>query len=271
MDDKRLSKLMRTRELTPNVPPFERQVYNDGKRAVAPATQELRSLAQNIIDETHEHRHLRSAKVLLLVESSESIAKRLAKGERITAGKAFRSSPIQRVLASSLASEAERRSPRKLKSEAEQKMDAPLPGFDFIVKLSGDWLTRAGYFAGEESGIRKALALIDHELSHCAVKIAGEFVDRGRLAGMVKDLGEFHLETCDDIKDDKNRILVRYQVCDVTSGKKQYAWKLQMHDLEEFCGVAQRWGAWYRELGRLTDILVQRDGDKDASLRKASA
>lgn len=265
---KLLDKLLRTRGLTPNVPPFERQVYNDGKRAVAPAGKDLRALAQNIIDQVDEHRHLRTARVLLLVESSEATAKKLAKGERVCIGRAYRSSPIQRVLSSSLASEAEQKKPKgDTERRLSKELDPPLPGFDFIVKLCGDWLEMVGYFAGEESGIKSAAALIDHELLHCGVKIAGEFVERARLGAMVKDLGDLHVETCDDMQDDEGRILVRYQVRDEAG---RFAWKLRQHDLEEFCGVVDRWGAWKRDVGELVDVVIKRK-DSDAAPLLASA
>jgi hypothetical protein len=247
-----LETLMRPRAVTPNVPEFNRQVYNDGKRAVGPASEKLRSLAQAIIDEVDDHRHLRMAKILLLVESSEATAKRAARGEYFTWGRACRATPLQRVLASALASEGERRRPKR---EAEKALDPPLPGFDFIVKLSGDLLTAVGWFAGEESGAEKAAALIDHELMHCGVKIAGEFVEPAELATVGENLGPHHVETCDDIRDDQGRLLVRYQVWE--AGRP--VWAMRRHEIEEFAGVVARWGAWDRAVGRLVDVIIERE------------
>ena len=36
-------------------------------------------------------------------------------------------------------------------------------------------------------------------------------------------------------------------------------WKMRRHDLEEFHGVVARWGAWDRAVGRLVDVLVERE------------
>jgi len=256
MDDEmrmRLERLTRDRKLTPNVPPFERQVYQDGKRAVAAASAGLRAIGQNLIEDCDDHRHLRAARVLLLVESSEATARKLTQGERVVIGRASKFTPVQRVLASSLADEAERKRP---KSDPERKLDPPLPGFDFLVKLSGDWLSTAGYHDGTTEGLCKAVALLDHELLHCGVRIAGEFVGRKELATRVENLGQRHVETCDDVQDDDGRILVRYQVLDSAG---HFVWKMRRHDLEEFCGVVGRWGAWDRSVGRMVDVLVERD------------
>ncbi|NLF32744.1 MAG: hypothetical protein GX591_17865 [Planctomycetes bacterium] len=247
-----LEQLMKPLGLTPNVPEFNRQVYNDGKRAVGPACENLRHLAQNIIDAVEDHRHLRMAKILLLVESSEAAARKCARGEYFQWGRAYRATPIQRVLGASLATEAERKKP---KGQAEKELDPPLPGFDFIVKLSGDFLTASGWFDGEARGVEAAAALIDHELLHCGVRIAGEFVERAKLATFVSTLKQLHVETCNDIQDDEGRILVRYEVWD---GARP-VWKMRRHDLEEFHGVVARWGAWDRAVGRLVDVLVERE------------
>ncbi len=252
IDETIFNMLIKSRKMTHNVPPFEREIYNDGKKAISPAPEQLRCFAQNLIDNVREHRHLKGAKILLVCEASESTAKKLTKGERVKIGNARRTSPLQRVMCSGRQTEAERKKPR---DDAEKSL-FDLPGFDFIVTLSSDWLATTGYLDGEEEGYRKALALIDHELLHCGVKIIGSFIRPEELAQFVQNLGDSHVETCNDVQDVKTgKILVRYMS---TKGKR-YEWKLRKHDLEEFNGVVGRWGAWDRSVARLVDEVIKND------------
>ncbi len=256
-----ISRLMRPRTVTPNVPPFKRRIYNEGNKCLSPAPEGLRHLAQNIIDEIDDHRHLRTARVLLLVVSAETTISKLRKGDRVKIGSARKCNSLMRVLGSEESDEvaiASRKTKpthaQKAADEASKKLTPPLPGFDFLIEISGDWLMAVEYYDGTEAGIAKALALLDHELLHCGVKIAGQYVERKRLATMVKGLGDLHVETCDDIHDDKGRVLVRYQVKE--GGR--FVWAIRKHDIEEFCGVVGRWGPWKRDVAQLVDVIIDR-------------
>jgi hypothetical protein len=259
--DELLKAVLKPRALTPNVPPLDRQMYSDGKRILAPAPANLRAIAQGIIELVHEHRHLRAARVALLVERSESTADKLAAGQRVVIGRARKCGPMERLLSAPPAPAAQEKAAAGKKPSSAEMADASLvsglAGMDFIVKLSGDWLTACGFGDGTTEGLQAAAALIDHELAHCSTRIAGEFVKRAELASYVVSLGELHVETCDDIQNDKGEVLVRYMVREPGGS---YRWALRRHDLEEFCGVVARWGAWDRSVGRMVDVLVHRDG-----------
>lgn len=233
-----IERLCRPRDETPNVPHLDAQRQDDGNRCVGPASAELRAMAQNVIDDVDEHRHLREARVMLLVERSAATAARLEKGERVSAGKASKLTPVQRVMTSR----------------------GDEPGYDFVIRLSGDCLERIGFAEPPEErpadAIGQVLPLLDHELLHCSTRILGEWIDRGaKLTARVAELGGDHLETCDDIEDGKGRVLIRYR----QRKDGRYVWAVRKHDLEEFRGVAERWGAWRRDVAELVDAIVRRE------------
>lgn len=246
LTDDVLLKLITPRKHTKNVLAIDSPGTEQGSTLWIPACAGLRSIAQNLIDEIDEHSHLMDAVILLLVKSSESIAKKLKSGEACVIGKASKANPQAKLLS---------RIKRKVGQAA-----------DFIIWLSGDWLdgVHATVEDGAEceltgeltDGLRKAVALIDHELSHCSAKIAGKYVDPAEVAGFVQDLGKRHIETCNDMLGEGGMILVRYYAKD-PAGRYQY--KMRRHDIEEFHGIVQRHGAWDLRLERLVDVIIENE------------
>ncbi len=252
-----LDALIKPIKLTPNVPPFERRPYNDGKKIIMPALPVLRGIAQRIIDGIDDHRHLKCARVLMTLTSSEADRRKLARGERVKSS-ARKVTPLMRMLAAPPAAPVTEAETKKQKAdrEKEEKVFGVLPGFDFLVDLQADLLKRAGALDGEVEGLRLAAALIDHELSHCGQKIAGTFVPRAELADFVADLGDAHEETCNDLTDDDGKVLVRYRVF---GDDGRPAFVMRPHDLEEFAAVVGRWGRWHRQVGELVDQVIDYD------------
>jgi len=243
--------------LAPAVPPTE-----TGTETIGPACLELRQMAQGLIDEVREHRHLQDARLLLLVVEKPSAAKALEEGKRKSIGKAAKARSLDRLLSSvRIIDEANAPGPSRAHYERA----------DFIIRLNGDWLAAIGWPAGlgpprgagksrnVEPGTRNpedlALALIDHELCHCGAKIAGEFVKPADLAERVEALGDDHIETCEDVVRD-GAILVRYYWRGESGA---YKWATRKHDVEEFHGVVERHGAWGSKLTKLVDVLVERE------------
>lgn len=238
LDTAMLSKLKTSGKKMPNIlTPDTPGIDEDGNRLfVAPRI--ICSWAQNIISEIAEHRHLKKAQVLVLIKVAPSVAKKLQKGERVQIGKAAKPSPTGKLL-SMIGKGAE--------------------AADFVIILSGDWLQGIGIFndafdvcAKDLATVGKAMALIDHELLHCGAVIAGEFTEPAKIKSFVEELGDHHIETCEDVTDDEGRQLIRYYK---TDGKNDFTWKMRKHDVEEFEGVVYRFGTWDRQLGRLVDVI----------------
>ena len=233
MDEKTFSKLIRMRKETPNIMDIKTPGYDDGKTKLIVANNIYRSYAQNLIDCIDEHRHLRGAKILLLVREAESTAKKLQEGGYVVIGKACKANPRDKLLSCIGASGIDRA--------------------DFIVWLSVDWLDR---LEGDDPEIAaKTLALIDHELLHCGAKIAGKFIKADELELFVESLGDHYLETCEDIfriREGKRETLVRYYHTDAAG---IFDYKMRRHDVEEFNGVVARHGPWDRCIERLIDII----------------
>lgn len=240
MDEKLFQKLIQKRKQTKNIMSPESSGYDDGKKQIYVADDYLRSYAQNLIDQVSEHRHLKGAKILLLISTSDSTEGKSSKGQKISAGHAKRAGAMIKFLAG-------------LGLAGSEKPD-------FIIFLDGDYLDHTGATTerGRKStvdglGLNKVLALIDHELLHCGAKITGEFVHPSEFGGFVQDLGTRHIETCEDIKRDSDgSVLVRYYQTDDNG----YIFTIRKHDIEEFQGVIKRHGAKDRELGRLIDNLI---------------
>jgi hypothetical protein len=171
---------------------------------------------------------------------------------------------LHRLLAAGPADEAAAKKP---KGEIDKKLFGTLPGFDFVVTLQGDLLSRAGVHDGVEDGLRLALGLIDHELSHCGQKIGGTFVTQAELATFVKNLRDRHEETCLDVKDPDGRILVRERMID-EDGRPIFV--SRDHDVEEFAGVVARWGKWCRQVGQLVDCVIEHDRQGQLPLKAAA-
>jgi len=180
------------------------------------ADAEARALAQNVIDEIEDHRWLREARVLLLFRSGVQPNAE----NQICLGQARRAAPLVALLG-----------------------ERP----DFVILLTREtW---------EAAAPRKRLALLDHELTHCAVTIAGKFVSPAKLEAFVAQLGKRHIETT-NITDDKDRTLVRYVKTDADGRPR---WRIRHHDVEEFYDVLGRWGAWDAAAARLIDLLEKPD------------
>ena len=208
--------------------------WSDGEKSLFVARPEARSIAQNLIDTIDDHRHLRESRILILFETG---AKPDADG-RLRYGKASKATPRMRLLTGGkvgLANQA-----------------------DFCIRLNGDtW--------GDLEEIGK-VGLVDHELSHCAATIAGQYVTEARAIALAKHLGDDHIETHHNDRDDKGRVLLRYLKRPglVKPGKKGYSdqrpgWRTRKHTVEEFVTVAGRWGAWDSDLRALVDVMDPAD------------
>jgi hypothetical protein len=231
---------------TPNILDVDHCESVEPTRRIAVAPAWLRGIAQACIDLIPEHRHLRAGRVLLLVEWSDAAAAKLEAGEPVVIGKAAKATAKERLLTN-----------RPPESQQPRGKDEPDERADFTVKLCGDWLDRVGAGSGEEGGLAKAAALVDHELLHCSARIAGKWVPADEAERRAAELGEAYIETRDDVDGGpEGMVLLRYYA--MKNGA--YAWKMRRHDLEEFLGVAARHGAWDRQLGRMIDVL-EKDRD----------
>jgi len=238
-DEKTLKKLLCKREITPNILMPDIRAYDDGKQQLFIAGPDLCSLAQNIIDETAEHKHLKLAKILLLVRTTE----KKKHGRRI--GYAAKAKLREKFLS--------------------RYGNSIIDTIDFVIWLDGDWLAETGgavnrghdIKADNPEGIRKVIGLLDHELLHCGAKIAGEFVTKQELYQYVSDLGMRHIETVEDeSRDDPEEVFVRYYYVN-KAGK--LIWKLRKHDIEEFEGAIKRNGKWNDSIGPVVDVIIELD------------
>jgi len=238
---------------TPNIIAPVVEPVETGSETVGVASADLRAMAQELIDTVDEHRHLRDARVLMLVVEKPAMAKAIEAGRRKPIGKAAKARSLDRLLSSVKVAAG----PDGDGVETERQEIA-----DFVVRLSGDWLTAIGWPL-EPGSDKLALPQIDHELCHCGAKIAGEFIEPDELAARIEELGEDHIETCDDVTRDgktgadgkpTKKPLVRYYS---RAEAGAYRWIMRKHDVEEFDGVIERHGAWDRQLRRLVDVLVE--------------
>ncbi len=205
-----ITKLTRARKTTRNILLAKVPPWTKGDKKLSVANPEAAAMAQNVIDETADHVHLREARILLLFEEGKTPN---ADGQ-VELGRARKANPIVQLLG-----------------------DRP----DFIVKLNAET-----WDAFDPS---QCLALMDHELTHCACTVAGRFVAEGKLDGFVKRLGKDLVSVQNDEKDDQGRVLVRYRKRDEKTGR--LAWRIRRHDVEEFVAVGGRWGAWKEDLAHL--------------------
>jgi hypothetical protein len=255
MDAELREKLLEPLGRTPNVLALECEPFNDGRKSLEIANGILRSIAQQCIAQIHEHRHLKQARVLLVVERSEAAGKKLEAGERVQIGKASKASPRDKLLTAVI----DQRRTRQAKLDvAAETPAAERP--DFVVKLNGNWLEMVGAEDGDEDGLAKAAALVDHELSHCGVKLAGKFLAEDAVEKFVEELGDKHVETCQDVTRE-GKCLVRFWWTDKSGGVK---FCMRKHDLEEFCGVVERHGRWDRAIGKLVDVLEKEEATATA-------
>lgn len=207
-----------------------------GSTVWKPACVGLVRLCQSVIDRVDEHRHLRSYRVLLLVKDAPADEKKLDKGDRVIAGKAAKNNAAAKMLS------------RRFSKEPAQ----------FLVWLSDVWLKRHGILkldkgidtlqTEDPEAVKRATALIDHELLHCGAKIVGKFVDPKKVDDYVKELDTLHIETRSDVTDQDGKVLVRYY-------KTPFEWCMRHHDIEEFRGILKRHGDWALKLKDLVDVL----------------
>ena len=185
-------------------------LIDPGGRALMPAPEEARQIAQRLIDDVADHAHLREARVLIVMASGYD---RPNPDGLVSLGKAAKAPALLRLV-------------------AEERPD-------FLVRLNGlAWATMTA---------QQRAAAMDHELTHCAAAVAKKYVKRARLADFVARLGADHIETVDSDCDEAGRIAVRFRRRRGTwkPGEPQYAeqplaWRIRKHDIEEFDCVAAR-------------------------------
>lgn len=210
-------------------------------------TDQIAMVAQYLISQVDDHRHLKNAQILLLLKFSPAQEKKLSGGQRYVIGKAAKANGQMRLLS--------------------RIGKGTKPPADFVVWFNGDWMAELGLVEIEEDGtlvsrlkeadgesLARCAALIDHELSHCGAKICGEFVAVKELDGFVQDLGVRHVATQHEFTDETGRVLVRFYKTKSAGG---YEYCMRKHDVEEFNSVASRHGPWNPQLGSLVDELKE--------------
>jgi hypothetical protein len=214
---------------------------DDGSKRLFVAPDPICDWTQNLINHIDEHAHLKEAVVLVLIRVDPGDKKKMDKGELIVAGKAAMASAKMKLLIAS---------------------DKDVAAVNFTITLSAHWLLSIGLM-DEEFGviaedlatIALAMGLIDHELLHCGAKVIGQFIKLSLQAEFIKGEGGRVIEVCKDIVNDDGDELVRYyEIKD-----KKFIWKMRPHDIQEFNGIAARWGARSRQLGRLVDEIKKSD------------
>ena len=234
MDDKLFTKFTQPRKKTTNILALKTPGYSDDKVKIIVAGEEIRAMAQNIIVCVGEHKHLRAARILILVVHADAVRKKLEAGEWISIGKATKAKPRDKVLARLAGDKVE---------------------MDFVITLAGDWLDTLNLMT--EEGLKSLAGLLDHELCHCGAKMAGEYVHIDSVDGYIDELGkDRYAETCMDRKNADGFVLVRFY--HTKNGDYQFCMK--PHEIEEFTGVAARHGPHTPQLGRLVDVLVDSKG-----------
>jgi len=231
MDAEQIKRLSRPRDETPNVLDVGERACSHNGKMLFTAAADIRAMAQNLIEDIRDHAHLREAHVLIVMRSGMTPDA----DNRIELGKAKTAAEFLRLLTAD--------GPRRQAA-------------DFIVRLNAD--------AWPDLTSEQKLALMDHELSHCAATVAGRMVPAGvRLSQFVAALGEDHVETCHDVcSEHGERILVRYRkrTGEAKPGTEDYPgqplqWRIRKHDVEEFVAVAGRWGGWSPDLRRIIDVM----------------
>ncbi len=231
-----LNKLTKPRANTPNILMVNSAPINEGAKSFEPAPKKIRAYAQNIIDTYDEHRHLRKAKIFIIIKFADADVAKMKKAETVIIGQASKATPHEKMLSRIIGKDCK---------------------CDFVVKLSGDWLKIIEKNEPDLLGY-KTCALIDHELLHCGAKIAGEFVDPDAKQTKIDELGELHLQTLDDFTNDKGQILIKSYHTDKDG---QYVFTMRKHDVEEFTAIAGRYGAWKNLLSQFIDVLIESNNE----------
>jgi len=247
MDESLYKAIIDERETTVNIMTPGAATFNGQSETISVACSHMRGFAQGIIDNIPQHKHLRKAHILLLVRSCKSDQKKIEKGVGLTAGKAAKADVKTKLLASIGGSALHRA--------------------DFVVTISGDWTDAIGFTkeggtdlagAADDKVVEKVIALIDHELCHCDVKIAGEYVKDDEIKIFVEGLADRHVETCHDIHNGKGATLIRYYHTDKAA---RVTFKMRKHDITEFSGVIARHGAWDSRLAKMVDVMIEHQPD----------
>ncbi len=254
MDDKIINKILQNRKSCKNIIAPDLVAIDEGKSRLVVAPGWLRGIAQGVISEIGCHRHLRSAKILISVSTKTGDLQKFEAGERMIHGKASKASSLSRLLTAG--------------------GKGKLASIDFVVNISGDALQFYGACdkklnrLDSPEGLRRTIALIDHELSHCGAKINGKYIPENEVDNFVDGLGKRHIETCrdvlkggkvvqDEVVNDNREILIRYFAADDDGN---FIFKLNPHDIEEFSAVAGRHGAYNPSLSGMFDELKEYKG-----------
>lgn len=240
MNDKQIEKLTRAPATSPNVLAPKLAGWTDGDKSLFLANEPARAIAQNLIDQVADHKHLRQAKTLVLFRTGQT-----ANADRqVELGKASKASGLIRLLTGG-------------KSEDLQA--------DFVIRLNADqW---------HDMKTRAQAALVDHGLTHCAVTVAGKrFAET-----MTKKIRQFEQALGDDYIDTvelpvEEKVAVRFikRKGPVKPGNPGYgdqppAWRIRKHDVQEFVAIVDRHGAWDAALQQLVDAW-EPDGDGQLTL-----
>jgi len=217
IDRQGLDKLQRRRDVLPNILAPELERHGGGERWMSIAEWPIRLVAQNLIDDIEDHVHLREATILIVTE-----AKPLGAADRmVSLAKASKASGLVAFLAA---------------------------GADFVIRITAATWPRFDW--------RQQTALLDHQLTHCGVTIAGKYLVEKRVSDFVEELGKDLVEVDDDYRDEQGRVLVRYRKR-TEDGK--YAWRIRKHEVETFTSIVTRWGGWSPPLREVIDELEKDD------------
>lgn len=219
---------------SPNILSPDLAGWSQGEKSLFRANEEARAIAQNLIDTVDDHAHLRQAKILLLFETGR---KPDADG-RVTRSKTKKATPRMRLLTGGAVGED---------TQA-----------DFEITINADiWPTLD---ATAKAGT------VDHALTHAAATIAGKYMAEAKAMDLARELGADHIETHNDTRDEKGRVLVRYlkRRGETGAGGEGYsdqpaAWRIRKHSLEDHTTVIARWGPWEGALQELVDVWAPPD------------
>lgn len=210
-----------------------------------PADHRLQELTQNIIDMVDDHKHLRKALILVLIKQSDGDAKKLDAGQRVRTGHAQKASGRFKAMMAALSN-----------TSVTAKSKTRSLTADFILTLSGDYLSKIDALCDgaplyDCPGVRRMIALIDHELCHCSAVIAGKNVPARELEPELNELGDAWLDTSEP-DSDGFRFIRYYKL-----KNNRFQWKMRKHDLEEFSGVVARNGAWDNAVRKMVDVIEE--------------
>lgn len=240
MNDETIEKMCKPPKKADNVLAPELAGWRDGDKSLFGANEPARAIAQNLIGHVAGHKHLKDAKILLLFRTGQK-----ANADRqVSLGKASKASGLIRLLSAG--------------------QDEDLQA-DFVIFLNADqW---------HELEPAAQVAIVDHELTHCAVTIAGKRFDEKltkKIGDFEKALADDYIDTVDAPEDGKVAVRFVKRKGPVKPGKPGYdqqepAWRIKKHDVQEFVAVVGRHGAWDRPLQQFVDVW-EADGDGQLSL-----